>query len=190
MCLLLNLVSVQQCRTETRESFLLLARQRGPQWANALKIVWPTLDRVVRSFIVSKEQGMITSWTVLGLVASRWSFKHHKFSSFNQSRMYVLVISSFLQLEGVMLLTAQSFSHVWFWDPMECTPPGSSVHGISQARILEWFAIPFCRGPSQCRDRTWISCISYTGRQRFLFFVFFFLPLRHLGSLEGWGSLL
>ena len=39
MCLLLNLVSVQQCRTETRESFLLLARQRGPQWANALKIV-------------------------------------------------------------------------------------------------------------------------------------------------------
>ena len=44
---------------------------------------------------------------------------------------------------------------------MECTPPGSSVHGISQARILEWFAISFYRGPSLCRDRkmkkTW-SC--------------------------------
>ena len=36
-------------------------------------------------------------------------------------------------------------------------PPGSSVHGILQARILEWIAIPFCRGSSQPRDRTWVS---------------------------------
>ena len=35
-----------------------------------------------------------------------------------------------------------------FWNPMDCSPPGSSVHGISQARILEWVAIPF-RRPSQ-----------------------------------------
>ena len=34
------------------------------------------------------------------------------------------------------------------------TPPGSSVHGISQARMLEWVAIPFSRGLSQPRDRT------------------------------------
>ena len=33
-------------------------------------------------------------------------------------------------------------------------PPGSSVHGILQARILEWVAIPFLRGPSQPRDQT------------------------------------
>ena len=33
-------------------------------------------------------------------------------------------------------------------DPMDCSPPGSSVHGILQARILEWVAIPFSRGPS------------------------------------------
>ena len=31
-------------------------------------------------------------------------------------------------------------------DPMDCSPPGSSVHGISQARILEWAAMPFSRG--------------------------------------------
>ena len=38
--------------------------------------------------------------------------------------------------------------------------PGSSVHGISQARILEWVAISSSRGSSQPRDRTWVSCIS------------------------------
>ena len=32
-------------------------------------------------------------------------------------------------------------------DPMDCSPPGFTVHGILRARILEWVAIPFCRGP-------------------------------------------
>ena len=35
-----------------------------------------------------------------------------------------------------------------FCDPIDCSPPGSSVHGISQARILEWVAISFSRGSS------------------------------------------
>ena len=39
-------------------------------------------------------------------------------------------------------------------------PPGSSVYGISQARILEWDAISFSRRPSQPRDRTHVSCIA------------------------------
>ena len=45
---------------------------------------------------------------------------------------------------------------------MDYRPPGSSVHGILQARILEWVAIPFSRGSSQPRDWTWVSHI--TGR--------------------------
>ena len=45
-------------------------------------------------------------------------------------------------------------------NPMDCSPPGSSLHGISQARILEWVAIPFSRVSSQPRDQTPISCIS------------------------------
>ena len=45
-------------------------------------------------------------------------------------------------------------------NPMDCSPPGSSVHGISQARILEWVAISFSREYSLPRDRTHISCIS------------------------------
>ena len=42
---------------------------------------------------------------------------------------------------------------------MDCSPPGSSVHEISQARILEWFAISFSRGSSWPRDRARVSCI-------------------------------
>ena len=52
-----------------------------------------------------------------------------------------------------------------FWcltlcDPMDCSPPGSSIHGIFQARILEWVAISFSRGSSQPRDRTQVLRIA------------------------------
>ena len=42
--------------------------------------------------------------------------------------------------------------------PMDCSPPGSSVHGILQARIVEWVAIPFSRGSSLPRDQTRVFC--------------------------------
>ena len=45
-------------------------------------------------------------------------------------------------------------------NPMDCHLPGFSVHGILQARILEWIAIPFSRGTSQPRDQTLVSCIA------------------------------
>ena len=44
-------------------------------------------------------------------------------------------------------------------DPMDCSPPGSSVRGILQARILEWVAMPFSRGSSQPRDQIYVSCL-------------------------------
>ena len=51
-------------------------------------------------------------------------------------------------------------------DPIDCSPPGSSIHGISQARILEWVAkIPL--GSSQPRDWTCVSCISFIGGRFF-----------------------
>ena len=43
---------------------------------------------------------------------------------------------------------------------MNCSLPGSSVHGILQARIVEWVAMPFSRGSDHRRDRTWIPCIA------------------------------
>ena len=45
-------------------------------------------------------------------------------------------------------------------DPMDCSLPGSSVHGIFQPRILEWVVISFSRASSQPRDQTHISCVS------------------------------
>ena len=43
-------------------------------------------------------------------------------------------------------------------DPIDCSLPTSSVHGVLQARVLEWVAIPFSRESSSLRDRTQISC--------------------------------
>ena len=46
-----------------------------------------------------------------------------------------------------------------FW-PWMCSPPGSSAHGILQAKKLEWVAVPFSRGSSGPRDKTWVFCTS------------------------------
>ena len=54
-------------------------------------------------------------------------------------------------------LCVQAQSYPTLCDPMDCSPPGSSVHGVPQARILEWVAIPLSRGSSQPRDRTQVS---------------------------------
>ena len=59
-------------------------------------------------------------------------------------------------------MCAQLLSHVWFCDPVDLSPPGSSFCGISQARILEWVASSLSRGSSWFRDKTQVSCI---GRQ-------------------------
>ena len=48
----------------------------------------------------------------------------------------------------------KSLSHVQLCGPMDCSLPGSSVHGIFQARVLEWVAISFPGGPSQLRDQS------------------------------------
>ena len=50
-------------------------------------------------------------------------------------------------------------------DPMDCSPPGSSVHEIFQARILEWVAIFYSRGSSWPRGQTSASCVSWIGRR-------------------------
>ena len=73
----------------------------------------------------------------------------------------------FLKIE-VCVCVLSHFSHVClFCDPVDCSPPGSSVHGILQARILEWGAMPPSRGSSWPRDRTHVSYVSCTGRRIF-----------------------
>ena len=58
-----------------------------------------------------------------------------------------------------LLCVLSFFSGVWLCSPINCSLPGSSVHGILQARILEWVVIPSARGSSQPRDQIHISCI-------------------------------
>ena len=63
----------------------------------------------------------------------------------------------------IAVVIVKSLSRVWlFCNPMDCSPPGSSVHGILQGRILKQVAISFPRGSSPPRARTRVSCI---GRQ-------------------------
>jgi len=64
------------------------------------------------------------------------------------------------------MLVPSCFSWAWLvslW-PMHCSPPGSSVHGILQTRILEWVAVPSSRGSSGPRDQTRISYVFCIGR--------------------------
>ena len=92
-----------------------------------------------------------------------WVFYWCLFFLIHQKRKENLFIwFSFIRLSLVAHISLnKSLSHVQlFWDPMNCSPPGSSVQGIVQARILEWVAIPFLAESSQPRDWTWVSHIS------------------------------
>ena len=50
-------------------------------------------------------------------------------------------------------------------DPMDCSSSGSPVHRVSQARMLEWVAVSYSRGPSWPGDQAWVPCGSCTGRR-------------------------
>ena len=67
-------------------------------------------------------------------------------------------------LSGCPPYCARAQSCPTLCDPRNCSLPASSVHGILQARILEWGGHSSSRGPSPPRDRTRISCISCTDR--------------------------
>ena len=85
-------------------------------------------------------------------------------SSFeNTDILFIIFIEHLIPLLSVCVLSLQLCPTLC--DPMDCSPPGSSVHGILQTRRLEWVAMPSSRGSSRDRDRTPISSISCIGRQ-------------------------
>ena len=63
-------------------------------------------------------------------------------------------------VDDVLCAVRSHFSHVYSVTPWTTALPGSSVHGILWARILEWVAIPFSRRSSWTRDQTWVSYVS------------------------------
>ena len=66
----------------------------------------------------------------------------------------------------IVLCCAKSLqSCLTLWDPIDCCPPGSSVQGILQARLLEWVSKSSSRRSSWSRNWTHLSCVSCIGRQ-------------------------
>ena len=92
-------------------------------------------------------------YTITGLVLNQLCIESWVFH-FSIELCFFLVLSR----KKVKVLVTQS--HPALCEPMDYSPPGFSVHGIFQARILEWVAISFSRRSSWPRDLTWISFIA------------------------------
>ena len=92
-------------------------------------------------------------------------FIHHHILVFTRRghiQSYLIDFLSEFSLTRKKVLVSQSCPTLC--DPMDCSPPGSFVHEISQVRILEWVATASSRGSSQPRDQTRISYVSCIGR--------------------------
>ena len=72
----------------------------------------------------------------------------------------IFTVYTYVRTYKLYLLSEVAQSCLTLCNPMECSPPGSSIHGILQARILEWVAISFSRGSSRPRDWTQVSHIA------------------------------
>ena len=107
-----------------------------------------------------------------------WENMAFHFSSFSYNDSHFTQQATGSEVQRGEMSWPRSPSQVWSWktnasqsesevapscpapcDPMDCSLPGFSVHGIFQARVLEWVAISFSRGSSWSRDWTWVSCI-------------------------------
>ena len=134
-----------------------------PEQVSWLWILLVFLHLKMSSFHLHSRRIFFTKNRILSWQSSPFSYWVHpgsfffKFSYwFFSSRISIWLICLLDQLH-VCVLVAQSCPTLC--DPMNYSPPGSSVHGILQARILERVAIPFSRGSSWPMDRTFISCL-------------------------------
>ena len=85
-----------------------------------------------------------------------WEPLNAKFLSASENSSASIMLKMFTLL--LLLLSLQSC--LTQCDPIDGSPPGSSVPGILQGRILEWVAIPFSKGSSRPRDQTQVSCVA------------------------------
>ena len=139
----------RQTQRETLAAWLLQLWDTG--WAQCLRISWVLTERS-RGMACETPSGSVK--TPKGARAGRCPLQ------FMQMQLWAYLC------EGVLLAMSVAQLCVTLWDPTDCSSPGSSIHGILQARILEWFAIPFSRRSSSFsrrsswpRDQTWVSYI-------------------------------
>ena len=129
------------------------------------------------------DQNTRLKWDLPWPLHSKWTAASPCSLIFSQSTFYHLASHTFYSLmvllpvflhlnrscawespNSTCVCLLSCFTHVQLCDPMDCSPPGSSVHGILQARILEWVAISFSRGSSWPSDQTLVSYVACTGR--------------------------
>ena len=119
----------------------------------------------------------ISSFSCLYIVPIKISLRWLVFSRDNvedmitisSSRLFLFIGKiKFMIMTVCVCMCVCIISHVWlFVTPMDCMWPARllSVHGIFQARILEWVTVSYSRGSSWPRDWTDVSCVSWFGRQ-------------------------
>ena len=110
---------------------------------------------------IIKEAGIgFKSW--LGKLWHIWHLINHVTNCASNS-FWCLILTYIFKHACMCVKSLQSYPTLC--DFMDCSPPGSSVHGLLQARILECVAMPSSRGVSQPRDGTRVSYVSFIGRQ-------------------------
>ena len=109
----------------------------------------------------------LPSWASQCLLIPQWK-RTHIGNKFSPIYFYLPLKQVSAASHKVYCMYARSLSQFAshrLWDLIDCSPPGSSVHGIFQARIPEWPDISYSRGASWPRDQTLISCVSRIGKR-------------------------
>ena len=134
------------------------------------------MERAVSFDSVRPNTDILNGWMVGGSSSSLWVYpwvtlsRNRQESSTVQGLLYFLSLPLQMNYKITKTLEAEFASSslcmcvldAQSCDPIDCSPPGSSVHGISQGRMLEWVAISSSRGSSWLRDQTQVFCV---GRQ-------------------------
>ena len=121
---------------------------------------WAYIQKKTKTLI---QKDTCTHMFIAALDKDLLSHKKNELMPFTATWMdlKIIILSEVSQKDHMMSLThcevAQSCPTLC--NPMDCSLPGFSVHGIFQARVLEWVAISFSKGSSRPRDRTQVSCI-------------------------------
>ena len=111
-------------------------------------MIWTFITNLKEWFIYRESSCLDTH--IVNMFCSLWLVLLTRFQVFIFVNMNLTVFSFIIRLFGSFLRNTacmlSRFSHVWFFVTPLIAPPGSSAHGILQARILEWVTIPFSRG--------------------------------------------
>ena len=139
------------------------SQRLGHDWAISLSLVEKYnchKQNILLGSIVSEAWLTALPCRLRDLIVSQWMPSHKPAFTGLCSEVTLPVLN---QSMCIAVLPAQL---CWtLCDPVDCSPPGSSVHGIFQARILEWAAISSSKESSPPRDWTQVSCVSCIGRQ-------------------------